>query len=147
MRPDPPPQSISNGAKRCPICAQTKSLDAFGKHDKTKDRRQCYCRACQRRLQAEYRRTQNYRDWYQQYKTRPDVRERDRRAQRRRAAAAKETHKRWAQTPRGKLILLRLNAEARLRKASKPIVIHRLTTRITTIATEIDRLAQRQSAI
>ena len=66
--------------KRCPTCAETKPLDAFGKKARTLDGRCCQCRACvaayDRRRKADPVARERMRESSRVWRRRPEVRAR-----------------------------------------------------------------------
>lgn len=79
--------------KTCRPCGETKPLDGFNRHRRSRDGRASHCRDCQRQRKVQYRSQQHVRererryteqwraenpDYCREYLTRPEVRERRR---------------------------------------------------------------------
>lgn len=49
------PDTVVAGSKRCRCCGRVKPLERFARHARTADRRQAWCRNCNRITRAIYR--------------------------------------------------------------------------------------------
>jgi hypothetical protein len=100
--------------KPCSHCGKVKALDAFNRDRKMKLGRSSWCRVCKRIDTGARHQTEAYRAWLAAYLARPDVQERKREAQRRRAGRRKAEQREYVKTPWGRLINGRRQARYRL---------------------------------
>jgi hypothetical protein len=104
--------------KTCSRCCKVKALDAFYHDRKSALGRSSWCRVCKRIDTGERHQTEAYRIWLTAYLARPDVRERKREAERRRAGRRKAPGRAYVKSPWGKLINGRRQARYRLAHAT-----------------------------
>lgn len=79
--------------KQCPKCGEEKALSAFGMNRTTRDGLQSYCKPCRNAMQAEIRKTPEYREYYNAYMRRPEPRAKARARHRRNYQT--EYHQEW----------------------------------------------------
>jgi hypothetical protein len=121
------------GAKVCMRCRKVKPFSAFGINVQTKDGLSYGCRVCNRLTQARYRRTEEWRQWYAQYKARPDVQ-----ARWKAAAKAKGTVVSRPKCAKDRLIKQKHSLRQRIKNALAQVT--RMESQIDQLDVEILRL-------
>jgi hypothetical protein len=140
--------------KRCPRCERVKPRGAFPPRSDRPGKLRSWCRTCDRLIRAARQQAEPYRAARAAYEARPEVRERRRRSdaarkgRRRRADAERrqqrrEARARWRGTPLGKLRNGRSVTLARLRAATDPARVERLTVLLAQYDRELARMGRR----
>jgi hypothetical protein len=122
-------------ARRCSNCRKSKPRREFYSG-------QSWCKTCVRIGLAEYRATPRYLEMVHAYRARPEVREklRDRDRERHRTEQRRDQLRAYRQTPRARVLHCRCQARARLRAATDPAKIARLTALIAAYDAELARM-------
>jgi CRISPR/Cas system-associated protein Cas10 (large subunit of type III CRISPR-Cas system) len=135
-----PAVELAEGQRRCTHCKRPKSEKAFGPDRRDRSGLRSWCRTCDRLESNARRRTEAHQVWLEAYTDRPEVRERRRGKDRKRAPKRLGQKRQYRKTTWGKLVHCRQKARWRREQATDDKRREALTALIAQYDAELKRL-------